>query len=55
MKYEKYKEDRERLSAKITKGYWPGVDVGNGWMPIIIECDARLEELEPGYEINQIK
>jgi hypothetical protein len=42
-----------RQAGQRTVG--PHSAVGRGWIPLIVELDARLSELDPNYRIEQIK
>lgn len=52
-----YKEEREALQERFPKNgrYWTGIDIGDGWMPIVIELDQKLIELYPDYKLAQVK
>lgn len=53
---EKYAAERKALQERFPEGpYWRGIDIGDGWMPIVIELDQRLLELYPDYKIAQVK
>jgi len=32
-----------------------GIGCGPGWFPLIIETDRRLSDLDPGYQVVQLK
>jgi hypothetical protein len=36
-------------------GWLAGEDVGAGWQPLLVEMNERLSELDPDYQIGQIK
>jgi len=37
------------------EGWLEAEDVGEGWRPLLVEMDRRLSELDPDYQIGQIK
>lgn len=37
------------------KPYGPASSIGKGWLSIIVDLDQKLAEIDPGYEIHQIK
>jgi len=43
------------IVARIPKGWGKWVDVGKGWYSLVLETDRKLAEIEPNYEIHQIK
>lgn len=45
----------ELIKAKIMPGYWYSIDVGPGWYQLVIDCDRDLTEIDPSYEVCQIK
>lgn len=45
----------EELKKKILPGYWQSVDVDEGWYQIVLDCDRELTQIDPGYQIAQIK
>jgi hypothetical protein len=45
-----------RLQARVPKGEaWSGVSIYPHWGPIVADIDAALAELDPNYEIYQVK
>jgi hypothetical protein len=48
-------EIRKRLQARIPKGWWSGIDIDDGWIPIVDRLDKALAEINPDYEIHQVK
>ena len=44
----------EEMQKRIDKGCC-GAWIGQGWMPIAIELDEKLAEVNPDYTIEQIK
>lgn len=53
--YDGYQEDRQRIMERIPRGWFRSLDIGDGWMPIVIELDRKLAEIDPEYEIHQVK
>jgi len=45
----------EELKKKILPGYWQSVDVDEGWYQLVLDCDRELTQIDPGYQIVQIK
>ncbi len=45
----------EELKKKILPGYWPSIDVDEGWYQLVLDCDRELTQIDPGYQIVQIK
>ena len=45
----------EELKKKILPGYWQSVDVDEGWYQIVLDCDRELTQIDPSYQIVQIK
>jgi hypothetical protein len=45
----------EDLKKKFAEGWPPVLDVGPGWVPLVLECDKELSEIDPDYKIQQIK
>jgi len=45
----------EELKKKILPGYWQSVDVDEGWYQLVLDCDKELTQIDPGYQIVQIK
>jgi hypothetical protein len=54
---EKYAAERAALQERFPKTgrFWRGIDIGDGWMPIVIELDRHLLEIKPDYELHQVK
>jgi hypothetical protein len=51
-----YEAERKALQERFPEGhYWRGIDIGNGWMPLVIELDRKLLELVPDYKLLQVK
>ena len=45
----------ERLREKFIAGYSNVPEIDEGWYQIVIDCDAELTALDPGYRVAQIK
>lgn len=45
----------EKLREKFVAGYLNYISVDEGWYQIVVDCDAELTALDPGYRIQQIK
>jgi len=43
------------VNDRIKTGLKGGTPVGNGWMPVVIELDERLAELDPDYKMASVK
>ena len=45
----------EELKKKILPGYWPAIDVDEGWYQLVMDCDRELTQIDPDYQIAQVK
>ena len=45
----------EALKNKFLPNYYKSVDVDEGWYQIVVDCDNLLTEIDPNYQIAQIK
>lgn len=45
----------ERLRGKFVAGWSNHIQVDEGWYKVIVDCDAALSVIDPGYRIFQIK
>ena len=45
----------EELKNKFLPNYYKSVDVDEGWYQIVVDCDNLLTEIDPDYQIAQIK
>lgn len=43
------------LKSKIKPPYLPYVDVDEGWYQLVLDCDKELSEIDPKYDLQQIK
>lgn len=48
-------EDYLRVTARISEGWGKYLAVFDEWLPVIYETDRKLAELDPDYEIQQVK
>lgn len=48
-------QEVERLKHKIKPPYHQFVEVDEGWYQLIIDCDKELSEIDPKYDLLQIK
>ena len=44
-----------KLVDKFLPNYYKSVDVDEGWYQIVVDCDNLLTEIDPDYQIAQIK
>ncbi len=44
-----------KLIDKFLPNYYKSVDVDEGWYQIVVDCDNLLTEIDPDYQIAQIK
>jgi hypothetical protein len=45
----------EALKKKIVPRYVKSIDIDEGWYQIVVDCDKELTEIDPYYQIFQIK
>ena len=45
----------EALKNKFLPNYYKSIDVDEGWYQIVVDCDNLLTEIDPNYQIAQIK
>jgi len=50
-----YEAPLRRLLERIPDGWGRWISCGPGWYPILARIEERLSELDPDYEVNQIK
>jgi hypothetical protein len=43
------------LKLKIKPPYLPYIDVDEGWYQLVLDCDRELSEIDPKYDLQQIK
>lgn len=43
------------LKSKIKPPYLPYIDVDEGWYQLVLDCDRELSEIDPKYDLQQIK
>ena len=45
----------EALKDKFLPNYFKSIEVDEGWYQIIVDCDNALMQIDPNYQIAQIK
>ena len=45
----------EKLKSRIPEAFSKTIDVDEGWYQIIVDCDEELTQIDPHYQITQIK
>lgn len=50
-----YEAPLRRLLERIPDGWGRWISCGPGWYPILARIEERLNELDPHFEVNQIK
>jgi hypothetical protein len=45
----------EELAKKIKPPYCSRVEVDEGWYQLIIDCDKELSQIDPKYDLFQVK
>lgn len=45
----------EKLKEKFMPEYYKSIDVDEGWYQLVIDCDRELTQIDPHYQIAQIK
>lgn len=48
-------EALRRILLRIPLNWGQWISVDKGWYPIIVELDQQLAEVDPAYELNQVK
>jgi hypothetical protein len=48
-------EGRQRILDRIPEEWGKYLGVPDEWIPRLIQLDAELAEIDPGYEIHQVK
>jgi hypothetical protein len=43
------------LKLKIKAPYLPYIEVDEGWYQLVLDCDKELSEIDPKYDLQQIK
>lgn len=43
------------VNNRIKAGLKEGTPIGDGWMPIVIELDEKLADLDPDYKMASVK
>ncbi|MFC7754589.1 hypothetical protein [Tsukamurella soli] len=44
-----------RLMSRIPDGWGRWISCDKGWYPLLVQLDAALAEIDPGYELHQCK
>lgn len=50
-----YEEALQKIRMRIPEAWGRWISLDRGWYPIIVELDERLAEIDPGYELHQVK
>lgn len=50
-----YEPALRSLLARIPDGWGRWIECGPGWYPILARLDERLRQIDPDYEVHQIK
>jgi hypothetical protein len=50
-----YPLEVQRVADRIVPGWWPQLRVGRGWWELVVALDARLSQLDPDYQVTQIR
>jgi hypothetical protein len=45
----------EQLKKKIKPPYYSAIEVDEGWYQLVVDCDKELSEIDPKYELFQVK
>lgn len=45
----------QQLAKKIKPPYYSAIEVDEGWYQLVIDCDKELSEIDPKYDLQQIK
>ena len=45
----------DKFNSRLAPGWFPYIECGKGWYPLISETLDQLEEADPNYVIHQIK
>ena len=45
----------EKLRNKIKPPYHQYIEVDEGWYQLVLDCDKELSEIDPKYDLQQIK
>lgn len=47
--------DLQHIFDRFHPGFGRHISCGEGWFPLIYECDRELAEIDPEYKVCQIK
>jgi hypothetical protein len=45
----------QQLSKKIKPPYYSTIEVDEGWYRLVLDCDKELSEIDPKYDLFQVK
>lgn len=45
----------QKLAKKIKPPYHSTIDVDEGWYKLVLDCDKELSDIDPKYDLQQIK
>ena len=45
----------QQLAKKIKPPYYSTIEVDEGWYQLVLDCDKELSEIDPKYDLQQIK
>lgn len=45
----------QQLAKKIKPPYYSTIEVDEGWYQLVIDCDKELSEIDPKYDLQQVK
>ena len=51
----KHEAGLRKIMSRIPDGWGRWISCDKGWYPLLIELDERLAEINPNYEIHQVK
>jgi len=45
----------QQLAKKIKPPYYSRIEVDEGWYQLVLDCDKELSEIDPKYDLQQVK
>jgi hypothetical protein len=45
----------QQLAKKIKPPYYSTIEVDEGWYQLVLDCDKELSEIDPKYDLQQVK
>ena len=45
----------QQLAKKIKPPYYSTIEVDEGWYQLVLDCDKEMSEIDPKYDLQQIK